>query len=126
MLGIMIGIMAVILINSVGSGAQSLIFSQLSSLGTNIVGVLPGKSNESGGPPAAAQGIAITTLTVDDALALEGNPRLPHVLYSGLYVRGTGSITYGNKDISISFSGTRANKNQIEDAHLRRSAQDSP
>ncbi len=119
MLGIMIGIMAVILINSVGSGAQSLIFSQLSSLGTNIVGVLPGKSNESGGPPAAAQGILITTLTSDDALALENNPRLPYVLYSGLYVRGAGSITHENKDISTNFSGTRANKNLIEDAQVQ-------
>ncbi len=119
MLGIMIGIMAVILINSVGSGAQSLIFSQLSSLGTNIVGVLPGKSDQSAGPPAAAQGIVITTLTAEDALALENDARLPYVLYSGLYVRGTGSISYSNKDISTSFSGTRANKNLIEDAQVQ-------
>ncbi len=60
MLGIIVGIMSVIIINSVGAGAQSLIFNQVKKVGTNLVGVLPGQ-REGSEPPAAAFGISITT-----------------------------------------------------------------
>ena len=60
-LGIIIGIAAVIIIMSVGAGAQSLIINQLNSVGTNLVGILPGASEENG-PPASVLGIVVTTL----------------------------------------------------------------
>ena len=62
MLGIIIGVGAVIIIIAVGAGAQSLIISQVKGLGSNLVGILPGKSEEKG-PPASVMGIVITTLT---------------------------------------------------------------
>ncbi|QQS60754.1 ABC transporter permease [Candidatus Falkowbacteria bacterium] len=69
MLGIIIGVAAVIIIIAIGAGAQSLILSQVSTFGANLVGVLPGKS-EKNGPPASVMGVTITTLTLDDAKAL--------------------------------------------------------
>jgi putative ABC transport system permease protein len=69
MLGIIIGVMSMIVILAVGAGAQSLIVNQVKSLGSNLVAVLPGKS-ESTGPPAAAFGVVITSLTYDDGKAL--------------------------------------------------------
>ena len=51
-LGIVIGVAGVIVIISLGSGAQALILGQITKLGTNLIGILPGKSNETG-PPAA-------------------------------------------------------------------------
>lgn len=70
MLGIMIGVAAVIIIVAIGNGAQSLILSQLESLGTNKIGVFPGKSEEDG-PPTSVMGIVVTTLTYEDALAIK-------------------------------------------------------
>lgn len=119
MLGVMIGVMSVILINGVGTGAQNLFLNQITSSGTNLISVLPGRSDEAGGPPAAAQGIVITTLTAADAVALENNPALPHVLYSGVYVRGSGTLSYLNRNVTVTFAGTRANKNDIEDAAVQ-------
>lgn len=116
MLGVTIGVMSVILINGVGTGAQNLFLNQITTSGTNLISILPGRSDEKGGPPAAAQGIVITTLTADDAIALEDNAALPHVLYSGVYVRGSGVLNYQNRTITVTFAGTRANKNAIEDA----------
>ena len=56
MLGIIIGVSAVIIIMAVGAGAQSLIINQVKSLGTDIIGILPGASEEEG-PPATVMGI---------------------------------------------------------------------
>ena len=69
MLGIIIGIAAVIIIMSVGSGAQSLIVSQVQKVGSNLLGIMPGGSDEEG-PPASAFGITVTTLTYEDGLAI--------------------------------------------------------
>ena len=48
MLGIVIGVGAVIIIMAVGAGAQSLILGQVKTLGANVIGVMPGKAEESG------------------------------------------------------------------------------
>ena len=61
MLGIIIGVGAVIIIMAVGAGAQNLILDQVKSLSTNIIGVLPGGSDKEG-PPASMMGIIITLI----------------------------------------------------------------
>ena len=64
MLGIVIGVGAVIVMVAVGHGAQSMIESQISSLGTNLIVVMPGSSSQGG----ASQGAGtFNRLTVDDA-----------------------------------------------------------
>ena len=57
-LGIVIGVAGVIIIMSLGAGAQSLVLGQITKFGTNLIGILPGKSNENG-PPAAVFGVQI-------------------------------------------------------------------
>ena len=80
MLGIIIGVMAVIIVMSVGAGAQSLILNQVKSMGSNLVGILPGKSDDKG-PPASAMGVVITSLKDDDIRALlRDNPHLLLIL----------------------------------------------
>ncbi len=61
-LGIIIGIASVIIVMAIGGSAQKLVLNQVSGIGSNLIGVLPGASDEDG-PPAAAMGIIITTLT---------------------------------------------------------------
>jgi putative ABC transport system permease protein len=95
MLGIIIGVAAVIIIMSLGAGAQSLIINQIKTFGTNKIGILPGKS-DSNGPPASALGIVVTTLKFEDAMALRNNPNIPHA---------SGVVAYDNSSETLSYQG---------------------
>lgn len=69
MLGVIIGVAAVIALMSIGKGASAAISNQIQSIGTNLLYVRPGSSNSSG--VRGAEGSAVT-LTQDDAEALVG------------------------------------------------------
>jgi putative ABC transport system permease protein len=75
-LGIVIGVAAVIAMLSIGRGAQASITSQIESIGTNLVYVSPGSTNQNG--VRSASGSA-GTLTLDDAAALEDIPNVEAV-----------------------------------------------
>src|SRR3989339_1490908 len=105
MLGIVIGVMSVIIILSVGGGAQSLILNQIKGMGSDLVGILPGKSNDDG-PPASAMGILITSLTYDDIKDLVKND--PHVIAGTGYVKGADTITWGFNKTDTNFVGVGA------------------
>jgi ABC-type antimicrobial peptide transport system permease subunit len=113
MLGIIIGIGAVIIIMAVGAGAQSLILAQVKSLGTNLVGVLPGKS-DSEGPPASALGIITTTLTYDDAMALANKKNAPHITAVVAYSKGVGTASWGANNYDTNFNGTTSGYLDVE------------
>ena len=117
MLGIIIGITSVIIIDSVGAGAQSLIFNQVKGIGSNLVGVLPGHREEDE-PPAAAFGISITTLKYDDALALVDNENVPHSVAATAYLRGVGTINYKNKNLDASYTGVGHQFLNVEAAEI--------
>ncbi len=69
MLGVVIGVLAVTLLVGVGDGARAYLDRTLSGLGTNLLNIIPGRTETRGfGPPA--QGVA-RPLTMDDARALE-------------------------------------------------------
>ncbi|MBP6859481.1 MAG: ABC transporter permease [Candidatus Magasanikbacteria bacterium] len=117
MLGIVIGIMSVIVVMSVGAGAQSLILNQVTSLGSNLIGVLPGKS-EDNGPPASAMGIVVTTLKYEDMKALTG-PEFPSIVSVTGYVRGAETINWGDNKTDTSFVGVSADLPNVEDTEVR-------
>lgn len=114
MLGIIIGIGAVIVVISVGAGAQSLITNQIKSIGSNLIGILPGGSDENG-PPATVMGIIITTLTLEDAESLAVKANVPHAVALAPYVRGVGTVSWRNKDVDTSFLGTTSEVVDVED-----------
>jgi uncharacterized BrkB/YihY/UPF0761 family membrane protein len=60
MLGIIIGITAVIIVLSVGESVQGLILNEVKSIGSNLIGILPGHA-EDDGPPSSVFGVVITT-----------------------------------------------------------------
>jgi len=92
MLGIIIGVGAVIIIMSIGAGAQSLILAQIKSLGTNIIGVFPGSTED--GMPATAMGIVITTLKYDDLKALKNKKNVPNLVDAVGYTKGVANISW--------------------------------
>lgn len=118
MLGIIIGVSAVIIIVSAGGGAQSLIYNQIQSLGTNLVGVLPGKGGDNG-PPAAALGVVITTLKYEDAQAMVSGPNaIPHLKAITAYARGQEQVSYLNKSVNVPFFGVMSMYPQVIDQKI--------
>jgi putative ABC transport system permease protein len=104
-LGIVIGVAGVIIIIALGAGAQSMVLGQITKLGSNLISVQPGKSNEKG-PPAQLYGIVVTTLTTDDAQAIRDTTRVPHAVAINSAVRGQATIVWQNQSIDTNFIGT--------------------
>ena len=75
MLGIVIGVGAVIALMAAGQGAQQGVTSEVAGLGSNLIFVEPGETEGGGGPIR----FAATTLTTDDADAIEESELLPSV-----------------------------------------------
>ncbi len=111
-LGIIIGVAGVIMVMSVGTGAQSLIFGQISSAGSNLIGILPGYSDEEG-PPVSVMGITVTSLKNAD---IEEISKLKEIKAAAGYVRGVETITYLNKKIDTTYIGTMPSYIFVEDA----------
>lgn len=101
-LGIIIGISSVIIIISLGAGAQSLVVNQIKGVGSDLIGVLPGAS-ESNGPPASVMGINITTLKYSDGQAVLA--QVPEIESFTAYVRGSATVSWQNQKKDTSFSG---------------------
>jgi putative ABC transport system permease protein len=87
-LGIVIGVAAVIAMLSIGKGAQQSITSQIESIGTNLVYVSPGSVSQGG--VASAPGSA-STLTQDDAAALV---ELPNIVAVAPVVEDRAQVVY--------------------------------
>ncbi len=119
MLGMIIGISSVVIVMSVGAGAQSLILNQFKTTGSAVIAILPGAADEEG-PPASALGIVITTLKYEDARALEKKSNAPHLLAVAAYTTGTGTISWQNQSTDTNFVGTTASYTIVEDADVER------
>ncbi|MCX7189763.1 MAG: ABC transporter permease, partial [Methylotenera sp.] len=70
LLGIAVGIAAVILLTSIGEGVHRFVLAEFTQFGTNVIGVSPGKVKTGGQPPS---GIPTTArlLTLEDAASLK-------------------------------------------------------
>ena len=111
MLGIIIGVGAVVLIMSLGAGAQSLILNQIKGLGSNLIGILPGKS-EANGPPATVMGVVITTLTYDDLQAIKKN--VPEIVAAVGYTKALSAVAWGDNSYDTSITGCTAEYLNVE------------
>ena len=109
-----IGVGSVIAIMSVGSGAQSLIFNEIASFGTNLVGIMPGGSEEDA-PPASMMGAVITTLTYEDAKAVAG---IPHIIAVTPHSNGNANISFGDKIKNATFTGVVSDYVNVEDSKV--------
>jgi len=117
MLGIIIGVAAVIIIMAVGAGAQQLILSQVESLGSNTISIMPGKSEENE-PPASVMGIAVTSLTYEDAQALLKNKNAPHITAVSTYINGVENVTWKSNSYNTDISGTDTGHLEITKAEI--------
>ncbi len=100
MLGIVIGVGAVIAMTAIGAGAQARVEDQIKSLGSNLIIVLPG--NLTSGGVRMGFGSQLT-LSEDDATAL---PReIAEIEVAAPQLRGAGQVVYGNSNWSTQILG---------------------
>jgi putative ABC transport system permease protein len=101
MLGIIIGVAAVIAMLAIGQGAEYSVKQQIAALGTNVLMVYPGAQQQAGVRTAAG---SATTLTEDDALAI--SRECPAVQYISPGAFAGGQVIAGNLNWSTSIQGT--------------------
>ncbi len=100
MLGIIIGVAAVIAMVSVGMGVKKNVVDSISRLGSNMLMVMPGSSNRGGVRGAAG---SVITLTYDDAKAIKD--KIKDVSYVSPIVQGSYQVVYGHENWNTSVSG---------------------
>jgi len=109
-LGIIIGVAAVIVMISVGAGAQKQVDDVIKKLGSNLVIVVPGTTTSGGARGARG---SRRTLTEDDAIAIQNE--VPTVKVSAPTVKGSGQIIFGNQNWSTVIRGVTPDYGQARE-----------
>ena len=114
MLGIIIGVAAVIVMIAVGSGARAQVEAQIKSLGANLMMVFSASPTFTGARAAVG---ATHTISEDDAYAI--GRELPEVVAGAApSLRGSGQIVAGNSNWSTSFYGVTPEYFDVRDWSL--------
>ncbi len=92
MLGVVIGVAAVIALMSIGEGAQASITEQINDIGSNLIFVMPGRNG--GG-----------SLTMDDAEAIADSGKMPDVTTVAPQFGQNAQVIFGNENINVSVTG---------------------
>jgi len=102
MLGVIIGVAAVISLLSIGEGAQTAITDQVTSIGSNLLFVTPGVFKEG---PVRNQSGSVNTLTWADAEAIAAAGNVPDaVIVSPEFTQNT-QVVFGNANINTQVTG---------------------
>ncbi len=110
MLGIIFGVGAVIAMVAIGEGAKATIREQIASLGTNVLVILPGSSNQGGVRFGSG---AVRTLVDADAKAMARE--LPAVAFTSPLVRRQEQVIAGNLNWATLVQGVAPEVQQIRD-----------
>jgi len=111
MLGIVIGVGAVITMVALGSGAQKAVSDRINSLGANLLNIYPGQMSFRG--VASDQRVS---LTIDDAEALQQDATLLSAVVPEL--SRNQQVKYGNQNLNVSIVGTTANYTAVRNYQL--------
>ena len=104
LLAMAIGVAAVIVLTALGDGARRYVTGEFASLGTNLLIVLPGRTETTGGPPPLF-GETPRDLTLDDALALLRSPFVARVAPLAV---GQAAVSYGTRERDVTILGSTA------------------
>ena len=110
MLGIIIGVGAVVAMVSLGQGAAASVQAQITSLGTNLLIVIPGATTISGVRTGSG---GVSTLTVEDAHEIEH--RIPNITHVSYATRAVLQVVHENKNWSTIVLGTTSVFRDIRD-----------
>jgi putative ABC transport system permease protein len=116
MLGILIGVAAVILLVAVGNGAGVQINSQIQALGANVIFVYPSNAKSTGG---VSQGFGTSqTLTMADVDAINTRQQDPDVVAAIPIAQSGGTITYANQNYFAPTTGTTIDFPQVRNYQI--------
>jgi len=110
-----IGVAAVIVLSGLGEGARRYLRGQFEFIGSNVVGVVPGKAETSGGIPGV--GGVPNDLTIADARALEREVRQARLVAPATV--GTETISAGERSRQIVVIGSTSENFEIRKLELR-------
>jgi putative ABC transport system permease protein len=111
MLGIVIGVGAVITMVALGSGAQKAVEDRITSLGANLLNIYPGQQSVRG--VASDQRVNLTT---DDAEALQRDATLLSAVVPEL--SRNQQVKYGNQNLNVNIVGTTANYTTVRNYEI--------
>jgi putative ABC transport system permease protein len=100
MLGIIIGVGAVIALVSIGQGAQAMVQDQINGMGTNMMFIMPGNVTFGGASLGAG---AANSLTEDDVQAMV--KEVPTIAAASPVVRASGQLVFGNQNWFVQIQG---------------------
>lgn len=104
-LGIVIGVAAVIAMLAVGNGAQASITGSISSIGTNLLFVFRGGPDDQQGPPSNRSGNNDRPLTLADAEAIADPFAAPSVASVAPVIQGSAILSFGGENSTTTISG---------------------
>ncbi len=108
MLGISIGIAAVIALLAIGTGVQEYVNQQFASAGTNLIGIVPGRVQR-GGPPSGFGQQA--TLTLGDYFAVVNS--VPGIANHAADFTSAGNIVFGSRTSQVQVSGVTPSFSEV-------------
>ena len=114
MLGIIIGVAAVITLVSVGEGVQSFVTSSFQGLGSNLLFVTPGNL---GNMRTMESGSSVASLTMADVAALEDERRAPDVGLVAPESSGAKTVTYRGEEMIVTIRGVTPEYTIVRDFH---------
>jgi putative ABC transport system permease protein len=118
-LGIVIGVAAVIAMLAVGNGAQASITGSISSIGTNLLFVFRGSPEGQQGPPGAGgSGNNDRPLTLADADAIADPLAAPSVDSVAPVIQGNGTISFGGENSTTTISGVTPDYSRVRNLEL--------
>ena len=101
LLGVAIGVAAVVTLTALGEGARLYVIGQFASVGTNLLIVVPGRTETTGGMPG--MGGVPNDLTLEDARAvLRG---VPEIDKAAPIVMGTETVAFGERRRQVALAG---------------------
>ncbi len=109
LLAMAIGAGSVVILSTLGDGARNYVVNEFSSLGTNLLIVLPGRSETVGGPPPLL-GVTPRDLTLDDAMALLRSANIRYVAPISL---GAAPVSRGRLEREVTILGSTPHLLQI-------------
>lgn len=114
LLGVAIGVASVVLLTSLGEGARLYVTSEFTTLGTNLLIVLPGKTETTGMTPFFTG--APHDLTLDDTQAL--SRRVRRVRHVAPLALGAAPVRYGERTRDTTVLGTTSEMLPVRKIHL--------
>jgi putative ABC transport system permease protein len=118
-LGIVIGVAAVIAMLAIGNGAQASITGSISSIGTNLLFVFRGSPDQGGqGGPGGGSGNNDRPLTLADAAAIADPFAAPSVESVAPVIQGNGTITFAGESSTTTISGVTPDYSLVRNLEL--------